>query len=117
MHTYHFTKRQAEAAARATIINYFERYPNEWQDEEKLAFDVSALLGIRPEPNYTAAALQALDELRKVENGTHMDLDAHEAGDLVEQLEGDLITAIRDVISTFPTTGRQVFIPTMELAA
>ena len=117
MYTYHFTKRQAETAARATIVNYSERYPNEWQDEEKLAFDVSALLGIRPEPNNTAAALQALDDLRKVENGTHMDLDAADREDLIERFEGDLLTAIRDVTSTFPEMGQQVFIPTMELAA
>ena len=117
MYTYHFTKQQAETAARATIVNYFERYPNQWQDEEELAFDVSAILGIRPEPNYTGAALQALDELRKVENGTHMDLEAYDAEDLIEKFEGDLLTAIRDVISTFPQFGKTVFIPTMELAA
>ncbi|WP_457948261.1 hypothetical protein ACTAQI_20155 [Pseudarthrobacter sp. alpha12b] len=117
MYTYHFTKRQAETAARATIVNYSERYPNEWQDEEALAYDVSALLGIKPEPNYVAAALQALDDLRKVENGTHMDLDANDPADLIERFEGDLLTAVRDVISTFPFSGREVFIPTMELAA
>ena len=78
---------------------------------------MSALLGIRPEPNYTAAALQALDDLRQVENGTHMELDTTDREDLIEMFEGDLLTAIRDVISTFPATGRTVYVPTMELAA
>lgn len=117
MYTYQFTKRQAETAARVTIVNYFERYPNEWQDEEALAFDVSALLGVRPGSSYVANALQALDDLRKVENGTHMDLSGDNSEDLVERFEGDLLTAIKDVVSTFPEQGKTVFIPTMELAA
>lgn len=117
METYHFTKRQAEAAARATIINYFERYPNAWQDETQLAFDVSALLGIKPEPNYVGAALQALDDLSRVERGIHEDLVATDPVDLVERFEGDLMIAIYDVTSTFPELGRQVFVPAMEAAA
>lgn len=112
---FQFTKEQAEKAARVTIINYFERYPNDWQDEEKLAFDVSALLGIDPQPVYVANALQALEDLRRVECGTHDRLQRNESRtvdngpELVEEFEGDLLTAIRDVAAAFTT--REVFVP------
>lgn len=112
---FQFTKEQAEKAARVTIINYFERYPNDRQDEDDLAYWVSAMLGIRPQPIYVANALQALDDLRAVENGTHDRLDLNMARTLdnsealVEEFEMDLATAIRDVVTEFRT--REVFVP------
>lgn len=112
---FQFTKEQAEKAARVTIINYYERYPNDWQDEDALAYEVSGMLGIRPQPSYIANALQALDDLRLVEDGTHdrLDLNAARTLDntevLVEEFEGDLLQAIRDVVAEFRT--REVFVP------
>lgn len=112
---FQFTKEQAEKAARVTIINYFERYPNEWQDEQVLACEISGLLGIDPEPVYVGAALQALDDLRRVEAGTHEDIELNDARtvdnrpELVERFEGELLQAIRDVVARF--IAREVFIP------
>ncbi|KRE79978.1 hypothetical protein [Arthrobacter sp. Soil763] len=112
---FQFTKDQAEKAARVTIINYYERYPNEWQDEDVLAYEISGMLGIRPQPSYVANALQALDDLRNVENGTHDALNLNEArtednrAELVERFEMDLLMAIRDVVAEFRT--HEVFVP------
>ena len=115
MDRFQFTKEQAEKAARVTIINYFEQRPEEWQDEQELAYNISGILGIDPEPAYVAAALQALEDLRRVEAGTHEDIELNESRtidnrpELVERFEGDLLQAVRDVVAKFRT--REVFVP------
>lgn len=122
MYTYQFTKRQAWVTAVATVSNYFNRYPNAWQDPDDLACDLAGLLHVTPLRWEVENALTALDNLRKVEDGTHDSLVRFAEGDdnsamLVERWEEEFRLSIEGIVSGFPAKGRTVFVPTMELAA
>ncbi|MDJ0319787.1 hypothetical protein [Pseudarthrobacter sp. PS3-L1] len=107
MSNYYFTKEQAEAAARAMIINYFELTPTPWQEETTVAYSLTGLLNCPINTTYAGAALEALESLAKVEDGTHPLLELNAAGtvdnraEITERMEQDFTTAVRDTIAAF----------------
>lgn len=109
MNEYEFTKEQAAIVAHAMIVNYWESHTNADQDAERLSCRLTGALEIFVLPSDVENALNWLDELAQVENGTHDMLDVNRAGTvdntaaLTEYLESELATAISDVVSTFKT--------------
>lgn len=104
---YFFTTQQAAAVARNMIVSYHENVANQDQDAERLACRLTGALEIFVLPSDVENALNWLDELAALERGTHEDLEQNAAGTvdngpmLAEYLEGQLVTAINDVISGF----------------
>lgn len=106
---YFFTKQQAAAVARNLIVNYHESVANADQDAERLACRITGALEIFVLPHDVENALNWLDELAALDAGTHEQLIQNTAGTvdngpmLAEYLEGQLMTAIDDVVSGFRT--------------
>lgn len=112
---YLFTKDQANKIARDLIVGCHETRADVDQDSDKLAFRISGLLEIPANPSAVENALYLLDELARVDRGTHEDLDVNRAGtidntaELIERFEMELNDAINEVTAPFRTH--------MELAA
>jgi uncharacterized protein Smg (DUF494 family) len=109
MNEYEFTKEQAVVVARNMIVGYWESHANVDQDAERLACRLTGALEIFVLPSDVENAFSWLDELARVERGTHDLLTVNAAGTvdetpgLVEYLESELATAIKDVVSSFKT--------------
>ena len=107
MNTYYFTKEQAAKVARDLIVEYHETTANENQDTDRLAFRISGILGIPANADAVENALHLLDELARVDRGTHEDLDTNLSGtidnttELLERFEMELTDAIDDVTARF----------------
>lgn len=107
MNEYYFTKEQAEKVARDLIVGYHENTTNENQDTDRLAFRISGTLGIPANSDAVENALYLLDELARVDRGTHEDLLVNRTGtvdntaELVERFEMELTDAISDVTARF----------------
>ena len=105
--SYFFTKQQAAAIARHMIVSYHETVANADQDAERLACRITGALEIFILPSDVENALNWLDELAALEQGRHEDHHHNASGtwdngpELAEYLEGQLITAIDDIISGF----------------
>lgn len=104
---YWFTKEQAEKVARDLIVSYHENVANADQDTDRLAFRISGILGIPANADAVENALYSLDQLARVECGTHEDLDVNRSGtidnttELVERFEMELADAISDITARF----------------
>ena len=109
MNEYQFTKEQATAVARNMIAGYWETHANADQDAERLACRLTGALEIFVLPSDVENAFNWLDDLARVENGTHDLLEVNAAGTvdnttpLTDYLESELAAAINDVVSSFRT--------------
>ena len=107
MKGYLFTKEQAVKIARDLIVSHHETVAVADQDADKLAYRISGILGIAPQNGAVENALNLLDELAAVERGNHPAVQLNRSGtvdntaELVEHLEGELTTAILDVVERF----------------
>jgi hypothetical protein len=107
MTEYFFTKEQAAKVARDLIVGYHENTANENQDTDRLAFRISGILGIPAKADAVENALYLLDELARVDRGTHEDLVVNRSGtidntpELIERLDMALTDAIDDVTARF----------------
>jgi hypothetical protein len=91
------------------IVGYYETHSNADQDAERLACRLTGALEIFILPSDIENAFNWLDELAQLERGNHYLLEVNDAGTvdntetIVAYLEGELQSAIQDVVSGFRT--------------
>lgn len=104
---YLFTKEQAKKVARDFLVSYHENVAECDQDADRLAYRISGALEIAPHTRAVCNALESLDQLALIENGTHEDLDVNRSGtidntpELLEYHEIELAMAIDDIVERF----------------